>query len=80
MITEEDVLRLVKEPESFRLEKTVSTTDTEKFCQAICGFSNDMPDSRKQGYLLIGVDDRGALSGLKVSDSLLKNMIFGNEV
>lgn len=32
MITEEDVLRLVKEPESFRLEKTVSITDTDKFC------------------------------------------------
>ena len=74
MITEEDILALAKEKESFKLEKTVSTTDTDKFCQAICAFSNDMPDSRKKGYLLIGVDDDGSLSGLRVTDSILKNV------
>ena len=74
MITEEDVLKLVKEPESFRLEKTVSTTNTDKFCQAICAFSNDMPDSRQKGYLLIGVNDDGSLAGLRVTDTLLKNV------
>lgn len=74
MVTEEDVLRLMAEPESFRLEKTIATTDTDKFCQAICAFSNDMPDSRQQGYLLIGVKDDGSLSGLRVSDTLLKNI------
>lgn len=74
MITEEGVLQLLKEPESFRLEKTRSVADTDKFCQAICSFSNDMPDSRKKGYLLIGVEDDGSLSGLRVSDKLLKEI------
>jgi len=65
---------MIREPESFRLEKTISTKDNEKFYQAICAFSNDMPDSRKCGYLLIGVNDDGSLSGLRVTDSLLKNI------
>lgn len=74
MITEADVLKLIREPESFWLEKTRSTADTDKFCQAICAFSNDMPDSRKCGYLLIGVNDDGSLSGLRVTDSILKEI------
>ncbi len=74
MVTEEEVLQLIKEPETFRLEKTASTTDTDKFCQAICAFSNDMPDSRQNGYLLIGVNDNGTLSGLRITDALLKDV------
>ena len=33
--------------------------------------TNDLPDSRKKGYLLIGANDDGSLSGLKVDDALL---------
>lgn len=74
MISREDVLNLLREPESFRIEKTVSVTNTDKFCEAICAFSNDMPDSRKNGYLLIGVNDDGSLSGLKITDEIQKNI------
>ena len=74
MVSQEDVLNLLKEPESFRIEKTTSVTDMDKFCQAICAFANDMPDSRKQGYLLMGVNDDGSLSGLKVTDAILKEI------
>ena len=43
----------------------------DKFCQAICAFSNDVSGSGKNGYLIIGAHDNGTLSGLKVDDKLL---------
>ena len=35
---------------------------------AFCAFSNDMPGSRKKGYLLIGVRNNEGIDGLKVDD------------
>ena len=66
------VRELILSKETFRIERTESTTDQEKFCRAICAFSNDLPRSGKPGYLLIGVSDDGTLSGLRVTDELLK--------
>ena len=66
------VRQLIGSSESFRIERTISTSDKDKFCQAICAFSNDLPNSGKDGYLLIGVDDSGRLNGLKSTDALLK--------
>lgn len=74
MITKEEVLELLKSTETFRVERTTSTGDMDKFCEAICAFSNDLPDSKKKGYLIIGAKDNGQLSGLKVSDDLLKKI------
>lgn len=66
------IRELIRSKETFRIEKTSSTSDTDKFCRAICAFSNDLPKSGKPGFLLIGVNDDGTLNGLKVSDQLLK--------
>lgn len=65
---------LIHLDESYRIERTVSTGDMDKFQEAICAFANDLPGQRKHGYLLIGVDDKGNISGLKVDDSLLKRL------
>ena len=46
----------------------------DKFQEAICAFANDLPGSRKKGYLLIGVDDDGKISGLTVDDALMKRI------
>lgn len=70
MITGEELEELLKSTENYRVEKTVSTTNMDKFCEAICAFANDMPGSGKKGYLLIGVNDDNTLSGLRVSDEL----------
>lgn len=48
--------KLIQSTESYRIEKTSSTTNTDKFCQAICAFSNDLPGGGQPGYLLIGVN------------------------
>ena len=74
MITKEEVLSLLVTTETFRVEKTISTSDNDKFCQAICAFSNDMPDSGKKGYLFLGVDNDGNRNGLHVDDDLLKKI------
>ena len=71
-MNKKSVRDLIRSKETYRIEKTKSTTDSEKFCQAICAFSNDLPKSGKPGYLLIGVNDDGSLNGLRVTDDLLK--------
>lgn len=74
MITEDQLKDILSDLEADYIERTTSTTKIDKFCQAICAFANDLPDHRRPGYLLIGVHDNGTLSGLKVTDELLKNL------
>ena len=74
MITKEEVQELLHSTETFRVERTTSTGDMDKFQEAICAFSNDLPNSRKKGYLILGAYDNGTLSGLKVDDALLKKI------
>ena len=71
MINKEQLDALLSDNESFRIEKTVSVNNMDKFCEAICAFSNDLPNSGKSGYLLIGVNDDNTRCGLKVTDELL---------
>ena len=75
MLTEPELLKLMADLESFRAERTISITDTDKFREAICSFANDMPGSGLAGYLLVGVHDKtGKPSGLSVTDVLLRNL------
>ena len=74
MITKEKVLELLHSTETYRVERTTSTGDMDKFQEAICAFSNDLPNSRNKGYLILGAYDNGTLSGLKVDDALLKKI------
>lgn len=71
MISSNDIFKLLNSTESAHIERTTSTDNMDKFCQAICAFSNDVSGSGKNGYLIIGVHDNGKLSGLKVDDKLL---------
>lgn len=73
MVTIEKLAELLIE-ESDRVERTRSTTDTDKFAQAVCAFANDFPGHRLPGYLLLGVNNDGTLSGLTVTDQLLVNL------
>ncbi len=75
MITEAELLTLMNALESDRIERTVSTTDTTKFREAICAFSNDFANHRRSGFLLLGVHDKSGLAcGLKATDELLRNL------
>jgi ATP-dependent DNA helicase RecG len=72
MISADEVRAFAADLESDRIERTLSTTDAEKFREAICAFSNDMPGHGLPGYLLIGIDDNGRIVGARVTDQLLQ--------
>ncbi len=74
MLTEAELKELLPQPETDRIERTVSIDNVEKFSEAICAFTNDLPDHRLPGYLLIGVNDDGTLSGLSATDKLLQKL------
>lgn len=72
---EEELRQLLKSTETYRIERTVSTGNKDKFSEAICAFSNDLPGSHKNGYLIIGAEDDGEIKpSFKVTDALLKNI------
>ena len=73
-MTKEELYQLLQSDESYRIERTVSTSNMDKFQEAICAFSNDLPGTGKKGYLLIGVKDNGDIAGLKVDDDLMKRI------
>jgi ATP-dependent DNA helicase RecG len=74
MLNNKELESLMFDIESDRVERTISTTDMNKFSQAVCAFANDMPGHSLPGYLLIGVRDDGKPCGLKVTDELLVNL------
>ena len=74
MISKEEILKMLHSTETYRVERTTSTGNMDKFCEAICAFANDLPDSRQKGYLIIGAHDNGSLSGLTVNDALMKTI------
>lgn len=74
MITKKEIIEPLKSTESYRVERTISTGNMDKFSEAICAFANDMPGSRKKGYLIIGANDDGSIAGMNVDDALLKRI------
>lgn len=74
MATVNNIRMMLDDLESDRVERTISTTNTDKFGQAICAFSNDLPRSGKPGYLIIGAEDDGKVHPINVTDELLKNV------
>ena len=65
MISKEEVRELLKSTETYRIERTISTGDMDKFQEAICAFSNDLPNSKKNGYLILGAYDNLTWSLMK---------------
>jgi ATP-dependent DNA helicase RecG len=75
MISEAELLRLMADLESVRVERVVSASDTANISDAVCAFANDLAGTRRPGFLLIGVNDKtGTPSGLTVDDRLLQNL------
>lgn len=75
MTTKDEIQELLHSTETYRVERTTSTGDMDKFQEAICAFANDLSNSRKNGYLILGAYDNGTLAGLKVTDDLLKKIV-----
>lgn len=73
-MTDAELEKLLDDIESDRAERTESTTDGDKFRQAVCAFSNDLPDHRNVGVLFVGVNNKGEPTGIAVTDQLLQNL------
>ena len=73
-MTPEELQQIIADHEADRVEFTVSTTDTDKFSEAVCAFANDLPNHRRPGYLLLGVSNTGEIVGVAASDQLLTSL------
>ena len=70
----QELFTLLADIESFRVERTESLADTDKFCKAICAFANDMPCSGLSGFLFVGVDKQGKPTGAQINERLLESL------
>ncbi len=52
MISSEELIEILNDIESARVERTISINNTDKFGEAICAFANDLPNYQKTGYKL----------------------------
>jgi ATP-dependent DNA helicase RecG len=70
--TDDDLRSLLTDLESDQVERKESVVGgTDRVCQAICAFANDMPDRRSSGVVFVGVTDDGKIAGLPIDDALL---------
>ncbi|HOO08399.1 MAG TPA: ATP-binding protein [Cyclobacteriaceae bacterium] len=67
------VLALIADLESDRIERTIWFVE-KKLAPAVCAFSNDFPNYKKSGYLLLGVNDDGTIAGLTIGDEDLQKI------
>lgn len=73
MMTEKEVKTLMADLESDRIERTTSFRE-DKLGPAVCALSNDFPNHRKSGYILLGVDDDGKVKGITITDDDLQKI------
>ena len=66
MITKDEIQELLHSTETYRVERTTSTGDMDKFQEAICAFANDLSGSHIKGYLIQRAYDNGGNVGGKV--------------
>ena len=74
--TDQELEALLDDTESDRVERkeTFKGDVPKKARQAVCAFSNDLPNYDDAGVLFIGAKDNGEPSGLSVVDKLLLSL------
>ncbi len=73
MLSIEVIKALMKDLESDRVERTTSFRE-DKLGPAVCAFSNDFPNHKMPGYILLGVNDDGSVNGMTIGDEELKKI------
>ena len=63
MITKDEIQELLHSTETYRVERTTSTGDMDKFQEAICAFANDLSGSHIMDYLILRAYDNGGNVG-----------------
>ena len=73
-MTDQELIRLLKDIESDRVERKESLSDPDRAREAICAFANDMPNHRLPGVLFVGANDDGSCRNLPITDQLLRTL------
>lgn len=76
MLNDDEILVLAVDLESDRVERKASLTGgvKDRIAEAICAYSNDLPNNRAPGVVLVGVEDNGSPSGLRVTDQMVTTL------
>lgn len=64
-MTQEEIYKLLHSTETSRVERTISTSDMDKFQEAICAFSNDMSIPARMDILSLELKTMGNFQDLK---------------
>lgn len=70
---ESEITSLISDLESDRIERTISFRE-DKLGPAVCALSNDFPNNKKSGYILLGINDDGTVAGITIGDEELKKI------
>lgn len=70
-VDDEELAALAADLESEQVERKESLANKSRVCQAVCAFANDLPNTGRPGYLLIGVTDDGNPTGNEITDAML---------
>lgn len=73
-MTDAELEALLVDLESDRVERKETDGDREKIKKTICAFANDLPGNGLPGFIFVGVRDDGSVTGLSVTDDLLKRL------
>jgi ATP-dependent DNA helicase RecG len=73
-MTDQELEALLAKGESDRLEYKASLANPGELRKAICAFANDLPDHRKPGVVIIGLNDDGGCAHFPVTDEHLRTL------
>ena len=73
-LSEEKLRNLITDLESENVERTRAFDKMDKMGQAICAFANDLADRGEPGYLILGVENDGKISGKRINDEQLTSL------
>lgn len=69
-----ELVALLEEIESDRVERKSSIAERDRIRQAICAFANDLPAHRKPGVVFVGARDDGSCANFPITDELLRTL------
>ena len=73
-LTEEELRQMMTDLEAENVERTRAFDKADKMGQAICTFANDLAGRNVSGYLLLGVEKDGRVSGKRIDDEHLTSL------
>ncbi len=73
-LTEEKLRQMMTDLEAENVERTRAFDKADKMGQAICAFANDLAGRSVSGYLLLGVEKDGRVSGKRIDDEHLTSL------